>query len=119
MTRLDLYKGGEKFLWTKHSKRKIREYQLSERRLKRVLRHPGRTEEGIAPGTIAAMQTTGTKKHPTEIWLMYQILNPKSQKARRIRIISAWRYPGVSPVGEPIPIPDDILEELKGIINRQ
>ena len=33
-----------------------------------------------------------------------------------IKIISAWRYPGVSPIHEPPPIPDDvweIIEKLK------
>ncbi len=36
--------------------------------------------------------------------------------ARKIRIISAWRYPGVTKKGNEIPIPHDILEELLGII---
>jgi len=35
------------------------------------------------------------------------------QKDNRKVVISAWRYPGVSPVGKQIPIPADILEELK------
>ena len=30
----------------------------------------------------------------------------------KIIIISAWRYPGTSPVGKKIPIPDNIWEEL-------
>ena len=95
--------------WTKHVQRKMRQYQLSEKRVLRVLRKPDRKEEGIAEGTLANMQTTGTKKHPTEIWLMYQVKKPK------IKIISAWRYPGVSPIHEPPPIPEDILAELKNI----
>lgn len=37
-----------------------------------------------------------------------------SQTANRKIIISAWRYPGISPVGRQIPIPANILEELKG-----
>ena len=75
-------KNTEKVSWTKHCKEKMRYYQLSENRLKRVLRNPKRIEEGIAPGTIAIMQPAGTKKHPTEIWLMYQIIKSKvkSQK---------------------------------------
>jgi len=110
----------EKFHWTRHSKEKMREYQLSEKRVKRVLRNPDRIEEGIAPNTLAVMQITGTKKHPTEIWVMYQIENSnlKSQisKLKKIKIISAWRYPGRSPIGKKPPIPEDILEELKNII---
>lgn len=101
-------KDSEKIFWTKHSKEKMRQYQLSEKRVLRILRKPDRREEGIAPGTIAAMQITGTKKHPTEAWLMYQIL----KKPKGIKIISVWRYPGRSPVGEPPPIPEDIYQEL-------
>lgn len=105
--------------WTRHAKEKMRFYQLSERRLKRVLRRPDREEKGVAPATVAIMQKAGSKKHPYEIWLMYQIasLKVKSQKSkvkkkkRKIKIISAWRYPGISPVGEP-PIPEDVLEYL-------
>ena len=94
--------------WTKHAQRKMRQYQLSEKRVLRVLRKPDRKEQGIAEGTLANMQTTGTKKHPTEIWMMYQIL----KKPKGIKIISAWRYPAVSPKGKSLPIPDDILQDL-------
>lgn len=96
--------------WTQHSKAKMRQYQLSERRVLRVLKNPERKEEGIAPGTIAAMQTYGTKRHPKEIWVMYQIEKSK------IKIISAWRYPGKTKIGKPPPIPEDTLEELKNLI---
>jgi len=92
--------------WTRHVKEKMRYYGLTEGRLRRILKSPKRREKGIAPRTIALMQPAGTKK-PTEIWLMYQ------QISQRKRMISAWRYPGISPKGEPIPIPEDILEELK------
>lgn len=90
-----------------HSIEKMRYYGLSEARLKRVLNNPKRKELGIAEGTVAIMQSMGSKKHPTEIWLMYQNL-----KKGKIRIITAWRYPGKSPIRGPIPIPLDILEEL-------
>ena len=104
--------------WTQHSKEKMRQYQLSERRVLKDFRKPDRKEEGVAPNTIAVMQITGTKKHPTEIWLMYQIVKVRSVKAKfkKIKIISTWRYPTRSPVGKQIPIPQDILEELKNII---
>ena len=95
--------------WTRHVKEKMRYYGLSVSRLKRILRNPQRKEIGIAPETIALMQTTSTKK-PTEIWLMYQ------QAGRKKKMISAWRYPGISPKGEPIPIPEDIMGELRGIV---
>jgi len=48
---------------------------------------------------------------------MYQIVNLKlktqNSKLKQIKIISAWRYPGSSPIGKPPPIPGDIIEELK------
>lgn len=95
------------FYWTKHAKRKMKYYRLSESRVKRVLNNPKRKEIGIAPGTIAMMQPAGSKKHPTEIWLMYQI------KQNKIKIITAWRYPGRSPIRGPVPIPEEILQELE------
>jgi len=96
----------EKFYWTKHVKSKMRYYHLSESRLKRVLRNSERKELGIAPKTVAVMQKAGTKKYPTEIWLMYQ------KDKFKTKIITAWRYPGISPRREPPPIPEDILWEL-------
>lgn len=103
-------KSGERIFWTKHSKAKMRQYGLSEKRVLRVFRKPERKEIGIAPKTIAVMQISGTKKHPTEIWMMYQIKNKK------IRIISSWRYPGRTPMGKAPFIPDDVLEELDNLI---
>ncbi len=103
----------DKLSWTKHVIKKMRFYNLSENRIKRVLRNADRKEEGIALQTLAVMQRTGTKKHPTEIWVMYQ---SHAHKPQRIKVISAWRYPGISPVGKEIPIPQDILEELNKII---
>jgi len=100
--------------WTKHVQRKMRQYQLSEKRVLRVLRKPDRREEGIMPGAIAHMQITGTKKNPTEAWLMYLIL----KKPKGIKIISAWRYPGRTPKDQRPLIPEDILQDLlkEGII---
>ena len=96
----------KKFYWTKHAKEKMRYYQLSAARLMRVLRYPKRMEEGVAEKTLAVMQSAGTKKHPYEVWLMYQAGKGV------IKIISAWRYPGVTKPGGKVPIPADILLEL-------
>ncbi|HUW71638.1 MAG TPA: hypothetical protein VMV66_00360 [Candidatus Humimicrobiaceae bacterium] len=103
---------GEKFYWTQHSKMKMRQYRFSEKRVLKIFRKPDRIEEGIAEGTIAVMQKTGTKKHPTEAWLMYIVL----RKPKGIKIISAWRYPGRTPIGERPVIPTDTLEELGNIL---
>ncbi|MCD6086112.1 hypothetical protein J7J37_00960 [bacterium] len=111
----------EDIIWTKHSQEKLREYNLSKSRIVRVLRNPQRVEEGIAPRTLALMQPAGSKKHPYEIWLMAQIIFPKRKKIKeidridkryKVRIISAWKYPGQTPIGKPIKIPEDALEEL-------
>jgi len=110
--RLKIPKNTERISWTNHSIDKMRYYGLSEARLKRVLNNPKRKELGIAPGTVAIMQSAGSKKHPTEIWIMYQNL-----KGGKIRIITAWRYPAKSPIQGPIPIPPEILEELGEITN--
>jgi hypothetical protein len=91
----------------------MRQYGFSEKRVLRILRKPERKEVGIAPGTIANMQVTGTKKHPTEAWMMYQMIESK------IRIISAWRYPGRTPRGKRPIIPEDTLEELDNILKEQ
>lgn len=91
--------------WTSHSHAKMRFYQLSENRVKRVIHSPSRIEEGIAPNTIAMMQKTGSKKHPYEIWTMVQ-----DENSRR-KVISAWRYPGITKPGEKLP--EEILREIK------
>ena len=111
----------EKIHWTNHVKDKMKQYQLSEKRVLRILRKPERKEEGIAPRTVAAMQSSGTKKHPTEVWMMYQTVKVKSkdQKFKKARIISAWRYPGRTPIGKKPTIPDDILSELDQIIKNK
>ena len=109
-------------LWTRHIKNKMLFYGLSEQRIRGVIRSPDRREEGIAPNTVAVMKRAKFRKKPEEIWVMYQSqnqkLNAKSQKLsfkkKRCTMISAWRYPGVTKPGAPIPIPEDILEEIKG-----
>jgi len=98
----------EKIFWTKHSQNKMRQYRLSEKRVLKILRRPDRREEGILPGAIAQMQITGTRKHPTEAWMMYLIL----KRPKGIKVISAWRYPGRTPEGQRPIIPEDILEDL-------
>lgn len=93
--------------WTLHVKQKMKFYGLSESRVKRVINHPTRREVGLAPETVAAMQPTTKKQRTTqEIWVMYQ------DKGQTRTVITAWRYPGHSPVRGSIPIPDSIRREL-------
>ena len=124
-----------KLFWTEHSKIKMKQYGLSKQKLLAILYKPERKEQGIVPGTTAVMKTNKKfgnkiilpkenqksfftknkawgKKASGEIWLMY-----KDTKEFR-KIISAWRYPGISKPGEEIPIPNDIRQELLNQINR-
>ena len=113
----------KKFHWTEHSKIKMKQYGLSKQKLLGILSRPERREHSIVPGTMAVMRTNKVffkakqitlakawqkpRKAPGEIWIMY-----KDTKEFR-KIISAWRYPGISKPGEEIPIPEDIKFFLK------
>lgn len=79
-----------KLYWTSHAHSKMRQYHLSEARVKRILHTPKRVEEGIAEKTMAYMQPTGSKAHPHELWVMVEDVNDMR------KVISAWRYPGVT-----------------------
>ena len=94
--------------WTAHSRAKMRFYGLSEARVKRIIHSPKRIEEGIAPETIAMMQSAGSAKHPYELWAMIQ-----DAKGKRT-VISAWRYPGKTKAGDPLP--QEILNEIRSAI---
>ncbi len=94
-----------KLEWTKHAEQKLREHYLSESKVKRVINYPDRIETGIAPKTIAVMKVAGSSKNKYEIWaLLYD-----DDDARRV--ISAWRYPGVTKPGDPLP--QSILMEFR------
>lgn len=117
----------KKLFWTEHSKIKMRQYGLSKQKLLGILHKPERAEQGIVPGTTAVMKTNkkfvnktkpilkmGWQKRrpaPGEIWLMYKDVKMAAVPTRKI--ISAWRYPGISKPGEAIPIPEDIRLELE------
>jgi hypothetical protein len=104
----------KKLVWTEHSKIKMRQYGLSKQKLLGVLRKPERKEKAIVQGLIAVMKTNPPPHKATarqskilgEIWLMYKDI--KSGGLPERKIISAWRYPGVTKPGEAIPVPEDI-----------
>lgn len=111
-------KGGIEF--TVHARYKMSQYGLSEQKVRGVIRNPKRTEIGVAPKTVAVMQPVSPKTidgkaiWKQELWVMY-VVKGKGQKAKdtsearisllppQLRIISTWRYPGVSPKRSPIP----------------
>ncbi len=109
---------------------KMQYYGISEQRIKRIVRFPTRTEEGVAEDTIAAMQPAGAKGQQ-ELWVMYKIVDGKKTEnnsrdkteksianyflpSKKIKIITTWRYPGKSSARDPIPT--EILAEIRGLI---
>ena len=137
-------KDDSKYSWTSHVVHKMIQYGISEGRIKRIIRFPKRIEEGIAPNTVAAMQPAFVKtmadkpssnNKPTwtqEIWVMYRLakrgnsksetLNPKqkspfkqfSLNQPKLKIITVWRYPGVSP--ERDAVPQEIIQEVQRLL---
>ncbi len=101
----------DRYIWTNHAHQKMRHYRLTESRVKRIIRHPARSEEGIMENGIACMQPAGGKNY-SEIWAMYLLSG--SIDARNIKIITCWRYPGKSPSRDPIPAA--ILREIQMIL---
>lgn len=115
------------FHFTFHARDKMRHYRLSESRIRRVIHAPLRTEEGIAPDTVAVMQPASVLRSvagkpsewTSEIWVMVQ--DGKSQRAnsksknegKSITVISAWRYPGKTK--ERDPIPREIWQEMQAL----
>lgn len=95
------------YSWTYHVAEKMRHYGISEGRVKRIIRFPKRTEEGIVEDTIAVMQPAGTKRYQ-EMWVMYRPMGKK------LRVITAWRYPGKSPARNPVPA--EIIEEVRKLL---
>ncbi len=101
------------YVWTKHSRFKMRQYAVSDQMVRRVMRYPDRVEAGIVPNMVAAMRIAGSAKRRQEIWVMYEM--KKSVGAGKVlHIVSVWRYPGTSPKRDPIPI--EIVRELRFIV---
>lgn len=115
-----------RYYFTLHAEYKMREYHLSRQRVIRIIRSPYRREVGIIPNTIAVMQPASTKRvgnketWTQELWSLYKVKAEKKLSKTKLeqvlnqaelKIISAWRYPGVSPKRDPIPL--DILQEIE------
>jgi len=104
-------KDSDKFIWTRHIKRKMIFYSISASQVRSILRKADRTEESIVKGLFASMKKNHKKNKKEELWLMYLILG--GQNSKKIKLISVWRYPGITKKGEEIQIPEDVLVELK------
>lgn len=112
-------KDDERYSWTYHVVGKMRHYGISESRIKRIIRYPKRIEEGIAPNTVAVMSPfgrspVGRQPYRGEIWVMYTIIKQPGSKQKKLRIITAWRYPGRS--SERDPVPKEIIEEVRMLL---
>lgn len=81
-------------------------------KIKTILKTHDRKEEGIAPKTVAVMKRNDTPKRKEEMWVMYVETKKEKLKAKKIKVISVWRYPGISPKGKEFYIPEDTLKEL-------
>lgn len=114
-----ILKRPKELYWTTHSIMKMRFYGLSRQRISRVLHSPGRVEEGIAPDTVAYMHVAGNAAHPYELWVMVQdeSLDSAQGKSVRRKVISAWKYPGRTKPGAPLPaaIMREIEELTEGL----
>lgn len=122
----------ESLVWTNHAQAKMQYYHLTQNKIKAILRNPFRMEEGIAENTLAVMMPNKLvssssqavikkpsafnnwgrtyKHHKEEIWTMYQ------KRHGQIFIISAWRYPGESPVNKPLELPPDVYDDLNSFL---
>ncbi|MEI6596791.1 MAG: hypothetical protein WCL13_01090 [bacterium] len=125
-------KNTARFFWTGHALGKMQYYGLSAQRILRVINNPARIEEGIAENTTAVMQPSSVKKSAqggsasggktwsSEIWVMYQLDTRQNDRSHSIgretqrKIISAWRYPGISPKRGAVP--QEIINEVKNLI---
>ena len=114
-------KNDDRYHWTRHVVGKMKFYGISPDRVKRIIRFPNRTEEGIIPGAVAVMQPTSIRRTTEgkpdwkqEIWVMYKLVKQKDSKNKKIKIITAWRYPGKSPKRDPIPL--KIIQEIRSIL---
>lgn len=107
-----LLKNTERFHWTNHVSHKMLFYRLSEGRIRRVIANPKRREDGVAPNTVALMQRNDTPKRKEEIWVMIQTRGQGTGYRGQVVVISAWRYPGISKIGDDIPMPEGLREEI-------
>jgi hypothetical protein len=92
-----------------------------------VMQPTSHQQVSVSPGEPASNTTSKKKAWKSEIWVMFQLKNNKPTKKifqqvginllnnqKQFKIISAWRFPGVSP--ERNPIPEEILAEIKKVI---
>ncbi len=84
-------------IWTRHAEYKLCQHMLSKSRVRRAMHSPDRIEKGIAEGTIAMMKKERSAKKEYEVWVM--IIDKDFVR----QIISAWKYPGITRPGEPLP----------------
>ena len=92
----------------------MRFYRLSEQKVRSIIHAHNRVEEGIAPKTVAFMKRAGTPKNPYELWVMVQDEPARRGGMNKRKVISAWRYPGTTKPGDPLP--PEILKEIRRFV---
>lgn len=108
-------KDSNRFIWTQHIKKKMIFYSISASQIRSILRKADRTEESIVPGLFASMKKNHKKNKKEELWLMYLIL--ENQNSKKIKLISVWRYPGITEKGKELQIPEDVLFDIVDVCN--
>ncbi len=85
--------------------------------MRSVINSPKRVEEGIAPKTVAMMQPASLKNaHGKQTWSQEIWVMAQDEKSRR-KIISAWRYPGMTKPKSEITI-DLLRKEYKNYLGK-
>ena len=64
------------------------------------------------------IQNSKLKTQKSKLETQNSKFKTQSSKGRKIKVISAWKYPGITQPGDPIPIPPDIFAEILKIIKR-
>jgi hypothetical protein len=100
----------DRYIFTNHARAKMKHYGISESLVKRIIRYPDRIEEAIVEDLIAAMKKTNSNKFP-EVWTMY---TPIKEDSGKIKVITAWKFPGESSSRDPIP--QSVIDEVRSII---
>ncbi len=89
------------YVWTRHSEFKMKQYALSQQRVRRIIRHPDRVEKSIVPRMVAVMQIAGTSKNRQEIWVMYEVV-----KSQKLQVESKNVQPGKAISNSQLPTPN-------------
>ena len=110
---MKLPKDSDRLVWTQHIKRKMLFYGISASQIRSILRKADRIEKSIVKGLFVSMKENHKKNRQEELWLMYQVFVVAGLS--KIKLISVWRYPGITEKGEEIKIPEEVLLDISAV----